>query len=105
MFFKIGVLKNFANLTGKYLCWSLFLNKVAGLQACEIGEMFKNAFFKEHRPWLRFCKKGTIGTKWVSIQFKKMAHYTKAYLRPCETSMIELLLGTTDLRVVTYGSV
>ena len=25
MFFKIGVLKNFANFTGKHLCWSLFL--------------------------------------------------------------------------------
>ena len=26
-FFKIGVLKNFANFTGKHLCWSLFLIK------------------------------------------------------------------------------
>ena len=25
MFFKIGVLKNFANFTGEYLYWSLFL--------------------------------------------------------------------------------
>ena len=24
MFFKIGVLKSFANFTGKHLCWSLF---------------------------------------------------------------------------------
>ena len=28
IFFKTGVLKNFANFTGKHLCWSLFL-KVA----------------------------------------------------------------------------
>ena len=27
---KRGVLRNFANFTGKYLCQSLFLNKVAG---------------------------------------------------------------------------
>ena len=27
MFLKIGVLKNFTNLTGKQLCWSLFLIK------------------------------------------------------------------------------
>ena len=27
MFFKIGVLKNFANFIGKHLCWSLFLIK------------------------------------------------------------------------------
>ena len=25
MFFKIAVLKNFANFTGRQLCWSLFL--------------------------------------------------------------------------------
>ena len=28
MFFKIGVLKNFVNFTGKHLCWSLFLIKL-----------------------------------------------------------------------------
>ena len=28
MFFKIGFVKNFANFTGKHLCWSLF-NKVS----------------------------------------------------------------------------
>ena len=32
MFFKIGVLKNLAYFTRKHLCWSLFFNKVAGLQ-------------------------------------------------------------------------
>ena len=33
MFFKKGVLKNFANFTRKHLCWSLF-NKVDSFQAC-----------------------------------------------------------------------
>ena len=33
MFFKVGILKNFAIFTGEHLCWSLF-NKVAGLNAC-----------------------------------------------------------------------
>ena len=28
MLFKIGVFKNFANFTGKHLCWSLFLKKL-----------------------------------------------------------------------------
>ena len=28
MLFKIGVLKNFANFTGRQLCWSLFLIKL-----------------------------------------------------------------------------
>ena len=29
MFFKLGVLKNFAKVTRKHLCWSVFFNKVA----------------------------------------------------------------------------
>ena len=32
MTFKIGVLKNFAKLTGKYVCWSLFLGKKVGIE-------------------------------------------------------------------------
>ena len=32
MFFKTGALKNFANFTGKHLCWSLFVIK---LEACK----------------------------------------------------------------------
>ena len=55
VFCKKGVLKNFANFTGKYLCWSLFFNKAAVLQpasflketptqvlSCEVCETFKN---------------------------------------------------------------
>ena len=32
VFCKKGVLRNFAKFTGKHLCQSLFLNKVAGLR-------------------------------------------------------------------------
>ena len=35
VFWKNGVLKNFAKFTRKHLCQSLFFNKVAGLQACK----------------------------------------------------------------------
>ena len=31
-----AVIKNFANFTGKHLCWSNFLNKVAGRQPASI---------------------------------------------------------------------
>ena len=56
VFFKKGVLKNFANFTGKHLCWSLFFNKVAGLRACNfikkrlqhICVPVKSAKFYEH---------------------------------------------------------
>ena len=30
---KKGVLKNFANFTGKHRCWSISFNKVKGLQS------------------------------------------------------------------------
>ena len=33
-FYKIGIFKNFAKVTRKYLCWSLFINKFAGIQPC-----------------------------------------------------------------------
>ena len=54
---KIGVLGNFAKVTGKHLCQSLFFNKVAGLRSanllkmslwhrfsCEFCEISKNTF-------------------------------------------------------------
>ena len=54
MFFKIGVLKNFANSTGKHLSWSLFLtmfftdfikNTPTQMLSCTICKIFKNTFF------------------------------------------------------------
>ena len=54
VFYKKGVVKNFAKFKGKHLCQSLFLNKVAGLIkkeilaqvfSCEFRETFKNTFF------------------------------------------------------------
>ena len=50
MFFKIGVLKNFANFTRKHLCWSFFLIKLQALfnkVSCEISQIFKNTFFNK----------------------------------------------------------
>ena len=68
MFFKIGVLNNFPNLTGKNVCWSLFLMsscRTLGLQiyqkdnptevfSCKTYEIFKKTFFIEHFRWLFF---------------------------------------------------
>ena len=51
MFFKLGALKNFANLTRKHLWWNLFLIKLEAallkrdptqVFSCEIGNIFKN---------------------------------------------------------------
>ena len=62
LFYKKGVLKNFTKFTGKYLCQSLFFNKVAGLRQplknfkgyglllvfLSILWIFKKTFFIEH---------------------------------------------------------
>ena len=42
MFLKIGVLKNFANFTGKHPFWSLFFNLVAGLRSAILLKMDSN---------------------------------------------------------------
>ena len=56
---KKRVLESFAKSTGKYLCWSLFFNKAAGLRpaillkretltqmfSCEFWKIFKNTVF------------------------------------------------------------
>ena len=57
MFFKISALKNFANFTGKQLCWSLFLIKLQ-LQLYQkeaptqvfFCEIFKKTFFYRTPP-------------------------------------------------------
>ena len=53
---KKGVLKSFAKVTGRYLCQSLFLNKVAGLRSeketlaqlfsYEICKIFKSTYLQ-----------------------------------------------------------
>ena len=58
---KSTVQKNFANFTGKHLCWSLFFTKLQAFRpaallkktptlvfSCEIWEILKNTYFEEH---------------------------------------------------------
>ena len=65
MFFKIGVLKHFANFTGKHPRWSLFSIKfrASGLQlywketptlvfSYEIAKSLRTTFYTEHLRWL-----------------------------------------------------
>ena len=61
-FIEKGVLKTLAKFTGKHLCWSLFFNKVAGLQPSSLlkkrlqhmcfpvnfAKFLRTPFFKEH---------------------------------------------------------
>ena len=66
MFFKIDALKNFANFTGKHLCWSLFFNKVSFERSATLlkkrlqhrcfpvkfAKYLRASFFTEHLRWL-----------------------------------------------------
>ena len=77
-----GVLRNFAKFTGKHLCQSLFLNKVAGsgcsfikketlshMFSCEFCEISLNTFFTEHiRTAASDCpQKTTFHFFWVFL--------------------------------------
>ena len=63
MLFGVGILKNFANFTGKHLCWSPFLIKLQAwnfikkrLQhrcfPAKFAKFLRTAFFKENLRWL-----------------------------------------------------
>ena len=48
-----SVFTNFTKFTGKHMCQSLFLNKVAGLwRRCFPVNFLKGTFFTEHLQWL-----------------------------------------------------
>ena len=54
MFFKIGVLKNFANFTGKHLGWCLILTKVVGqaflkTRRCIVFLLFWHIIYRIYR--------------------------------------------------------
>ena len=50
VFCKKGVLKNFTNFTGKHSCWSIFLNKVSGLQPASFLKKDSSAFQHKYFP-------------------------------------------------------
>ena len=65
MFFKIGILKNFSIITGKHLCWNLFLIKLQIWRSAallkrdsnigvrvNIAKFLRTAFFIKHLWWL-----------------------------------------------------
>ena len=102
---KKGVPKNFAKFTGKHLCQSLFLNKVAGLSlikeaveqmfSCEICKIFKNTFFTKHL-WATACK-----SSWSQFSLHSIIlvaiwmfnMYSKTFIRFLDVNECETLNG------------
>ena len=73
MFFKIGVLKNLTNFTGKHLCWSLCLIKLQTWNRCfpvKLVKFLRIAFFAEHFRWLFLSNK----TSHISITVVEYLH-------------------------------
>ena len=83
MFFKIGVLRNFAVFTGKHLCWSLFLIKVQAKPATLFKRDFntsaflwmwqnfyKHLFFIEHVRWYLSISSYLSKIMWDGFYYK-----------------------------------
>ena len=78
MFFKIGILKNFAIITGKHLCWSPFLIKLHTWRSAallnrdshrcfhvDFSKCLRTAFFIKHLRWLLLSKvKTNVESAW-----------------------------------------
>ena len=84
MFFKIGVLKIFANFKGKHLCWSPFLIKLHGWKGLQL-------YWKEtpHRCFLvKFAKFlrthfSTEHLRWLLLKSKKFFNFMRFSLWLC----------------------
>ena len=50
MFFKIDAFKNSTNITGKHLCWGLFLIKFQGLRLALLLKKSYNTFIYRTPP-------------------------------------------------------
>ena len=78
MFFKIDILKNFAIITGKHLCWSPFLIKLHTWRSAallnrdshrcfhvDFSKCLRTAFFIKHLRWLLLSKvKTNVESAW-----------------------------------------
>ena len=92
MFFKIGVLKNFANNTGKHLCWSLFLIRFQAFRPSKIP------FFTEHLQWKTFFllqRKDALRASLVK------EWHEKCFFLILSQSFLEIIYLDTSASVVT----
>ena len=79
IFFKLGVLKNFANFTGKRLCLESLFNKVLCLKPS----------FTKHLRWL-FLKRVCKGTSLVKIlQFTDASERCPLRKKKWKTAIVE----------------
>ena len=76
-----GVLRNFAKLTRKHLCHSLFVNKVASLRAVTLlKKRLWCRFFPVRSRWFRRCFPGDSASGTYTLQ-KMLQNYVESNLR------------------------
>ena len=77
MFFKIGVLRNFAMFTGKHLCWSLFLIKLQAWRPASLFERDSNTGFSEE-----LFKQATSGGLALALQISILRVWSISLEKP-----------------------
>ena len=118
MFFKIGVLNNFAIYTEIHLCWSLFFKKLqdklfkkeipAQVISCEYWEICKSNFLIKHIWWLllknpwhfRFIWKTGYCLTFLLLGFLKVFYFfvLAIEIQPCDV----VLLSFRNYRYANY---
>ena len=68
-----SVLKNFANFTGKHLCWCPVLNKVEGLQDFRLATILKRDSNRGIFKWNCY-EMNFILMKWISFLWNDLEH-------------------------------
>ena len=77
MYFRVGVLKNFAMFIEKHLCWRLSLDKYAGLKVCNfIKKRLQHSFFRvKYETFLRT----SFFTEHVRLLLLEISHEPSLY--------------------------
>ena len=109
VFYKKGVLRNFAKFIGKHLCQSLFFNKVAGLGPAtllkkrlwyrcfplNIAKFLKTPFLTKHLRWLLL----SFGKNDKHIPRKMSLYFLKGFYFRCLLGHARVLFFYNRLKV------
>ena len=103
MFFRKGVLRNFAKFTSKHPCQSRLFNQLAGLQAekkrlwhrcfpVNFATFLRTPFFTEHLQWLLLCF-------WKALHLRCLRGFGYAF----DTSVLDYIMYLTALMIKNDG--
>ena len=97
MFFKKGVLRNFAKFTGKHLYQSLFLNKVSGLRpATLLKKRLRYRCFPVN--FAKFLRTPPVAASVISRKYRRQKKFWKT-VRPF---LSDKLISTLEISLVDH---